>query len=146
MQSPQRTSRTGFRCGDCGFELYRPIAELSVSTLGLYDDARFPGRCLLALNDHAEHFEDLPSQLAVQLASDVQRAARAIREATGVPRINIAILGNVAPHIHVHLVPRGGPNDPLPGRSPWSAPEDAHPLDAEQAARLSDEIAKTLVR
>jgi len=38
-----------YRCATCGFELHHPIATLSVSALGLYDDARFPGRCILAL-------------------------------------------------------------------------------------------------
>src|SRR5690606_22953314 len=49
-----------WRCAACGFELARPIARLRASTVALYDDARFPGRCVLALDEHATLLEDLP--------------------------------------------------------------------------------------
>jgi diadenosine tetraphosphate (Ap4A) HIT family hydrolase len=124
--------------------LFKPIGELSVSTLGLYDDGRFPGRCLLALNSHAEHFEDLPRTLAQQLTDDIQRAASAIRKATAAKRINLAILGNVEPHLHVHLIPRGGVSDPVPGRSPWSDLGKEKALAPQVARELIDAISRQL--
>lgn len=145
MRSPQPIERSlEYRCAECGFELFRPIARLAVSTLGLYEDGRFPGRCLLVLNSHAEHFEDLPESLAQQLSTDARKAARAIRLATRARRVNLAILGNVEPHLHVHLIPRGGANDPAPGRSPWSVDQGEKALDPEASRELVRLIGRNL--
>lgn len=105
-----------------------PISELEVSTLGLYDDARFPGRSLLVLNRHFEYFEKLDDTLLIPFVRDAQRAADAIRSATGSPRVNFAILGNAEPHIHWHLIPRNPDREQRPGRSPWDDPREKAPL------------------
>ena len=118
------TDPTEYRCAVCGFALWLPLASLDVSTLGLYDDARYPGRCLLALHDHHEDFATLPADLTARFVADAQRAGRAIQRAVGSERMNFAVLGNVEPHVHFHLIPRGAESDPVPGESPWST--DVH--------------------
>jgi len=125
-----------YRCATCGFELHHPIATLSVSAVGLYDDARFPGRCILALREHEEHLDKVAPELSDRLMADIRTAMRAIRRATGAPRLNVAILGNVEPHIHAHLVPRGGPSDDAPRRTPWGQPSPARPLDPGEIEAL----------
>ena len=55
---------TPWRCPTCGFAQPRPIAKLRVATLAFYDDARFPGRCVLVLDAHATLVEDLPLETA----------------------------------------------------------------------------------
>ena len=94
-----------WRCAACGFEQARPIAQLRAATLAFYDDARFPGRAVLVLDEHATLIEDLPLETARDLALDVRQAAAAIRAASGARRINYAAFGNVVPHVHVHLIP-----------------------------------------
>jgi hypothetical protein len=73
-----------FSCPACSFSLWIPLATMSVSVLGLYDDARFPGRCILALNEHREDFSLLEKPLASEFFADCQRAARAIKAAVHV--------------------------------------------------------------
>lgn len=126
-------------CKDCGFDLWLPIAELSVSTLGFYNDGRWPGRCILVLNDHAEHLEDVSSEQATNFLSDIQRAGRAIKNVSGAYRINYAILGNEVPHVHAHLIPRAGCSESLPTRPPW---EDPRPLRKLSQRDVSDWISK----
>lgn len=133
-----------YRCNTCGFELYHPIAALPVSTLGLYDDARFPGRCLLVLREHEEHLDQLAPEIFDRLMADIRTAMRAIRRATGTPRLNVAILGNVEPHVHAHLVPRGGPSDDAPSRTPWDRPSPARPLDPGEIEALVQRIREGL--
>lgn len=133
-----------YRCTTCRFELHHPIATLSASALGLYDDARFPGRCLLVLGDHAEHLDQLPSDLYHRFLADLRTAARAIRRATDAPRLNLAILGNVEPHIHAHLVPRGGEQDAAPRQTPWDHPEEARSLGPGEIERLVRRIREEL--
>ena len=129
-----------YKCSVCDFKLWNPITNhdlsvLSCSYLGLYDDARFPGRCIISYNEHVEDFAYMELFDMTAFMSDVQWAGRAIQEATGAKRINYAILGNAVPHVHAHLIPRYG-TDPVPNKSPWNHPDDVTPL----ADGLKDEI------
>jgi diadenosine tetraphosphate (Ap4A) HIT family hydrolase len=133
-----------FRCADCGFTLARPIAPLRVATLGLYDDARFPGRCVLVLDEHATQLEFLAVDRARDLMLDVRDAALAVRTAAGAGRMNYAAFGNVAPHVHVHLIPRHGRWETAPRASAWDHPEPERPLEPEEADRLVEAIRKRL--
>ena len=123
-------------CSVCGFAQARPIARLRASTLAFYDDARFPGRGVLVLNEHATRIEDLPLEQARDLALDVRHAAAAIRAAAGAGRINYAAFGNVVPHVHVHLIPRHGDWETAPQATAWDHPEPERQLDPGQADRL----------
>lgn len=93
-------------CETCGFDLWIPIAAFGVSVLAFYNDGRFPGRCILALKDHADHPHEIPDDVAAQFALDQKRAGAAIMAATGADRMNYAILGNTVSHVHSHLIPR----------------------------------------
>jgi diadenosine tetraphosphate (Ap4A) HIT family hydrolase len=125
-----------WRCAECGFEQARPIARLRVSTLALYDDARFPGRSVLVLDEHATLVEDLPLATGRDLVLDVHQAALAIRAAAGARRINYAAFGNVVHHVHVHLIPRHGPWDTAPRATAWDHPEPERPLAPGEPERL----------
>lgn len=134
----------GYRCKECGFELFHPVSELSVSALGLYDDARFPGRCVLALREHEEHFDRLPEPLWTGFIADLRAASRAIRLATGAKRINFAVLGNVEPHVHAHLVPRGAPGDEHPDKTPWNEAVPKKCLQEEEIPPLIEKLSSCL--
>lgn len=135
-----------FECRSCAFRLFIPIARVGSSVLALYDDDRFPGRCLLAFEDHVEHFEDLEQDRARSFTEDIQRAARAIRTAVGADRINIAILGNAEPHLHAHLIPRKRLGDPVPTRSPWNHPAEKQRLSDVERASVVSAIAAALTQ
>lgn len=109
-------------CVSCGFELWNPVAELSVSDLSLYSDGRFPGRCILRLRDHWESLDEVPEELLQRFMQDVRRAMGALKLATGSDRINFAVLGNSVAHVHGHLIPRYPENEQRPGSSPWDDP------------------------
>lgn len=104
----------------CGFGLWQPIAQSEYSRLGLYDDARFPGRSILRLNEHYDAFESVPTEEVMGFMKDIQAAMAAIQAATGAARVNLAILGNRDPHVHAHLVPRFPENEEFPDCSPWN--------------------------
>ena len=95
-----------YTCDTCSFSVWRPIASLGVSYLGLYDDARFPGRAVLVLGRHAESLEQLGHDEANAFFSDLRLSGTAIRRALNADRINYALLGNIEPHLHWHLIPR----------------------------------------
>jgi diadenosine tetraphosphate (Ap4A) HIT family hydrolase len=139
-------SDDSYTCDHCAFSVATPLARLSASTLGLFPDRRLPGRCVLVLDGHHEHFEELPDTLAQRFMADTHRAARAIREVTGSQRLNYAMLGNQVAHLHMHVMPRGGPGDSNPLVSPWELEEPEAPLDDSTRADLSRRIAAALER
>lgn len=120
-------------CLECGFELYAPVAALTVSDVGLYSDARYPGRLIVKLREHHEHLDAVPSELAAAFLRDVQHCARVLRAVDGIARVNVAVLGNKVPHVHTHVVPRR-PGEHNFHRSPW---EDALPREALSEADFS---------
>lgn len=131
-------------CPTCGFKLWLPVARLQVATLGLYDDARFPGRALLVFDDHVEHLEDLPFERARAFFEDARTAARAIKLVASSPRVNYAILGNTEPHLHRHLIPRQPRSEPAPERPPWEDPRLRTPLGADGVTRFVERLRTAL--
>lgn len=121
-----------------------PIQHLSVSILGLFPDRRLPGRCVLVLDAHHEHFETLPAALARAFMTDAQRAGLAIRTATASTRLNYAMLGNQVGHLHLHVMPRGGSEDTNPRVSAWELDEPEAPLGDELRDRLVQSIRDAL--
>jgi diadenosine tetraphosphate (Ap4A) HIT family hydrolase len=59
-------------------------------------------------------------------------------------RINYAVLGNVIPHVHAHVVPRYGLEDPAPGQAPWAIQDSRKPLGEDRIADLRSSIARQL--
>lgn len=139
-----------YKCEECNFELWNPIAspdftKLSCSWLSLYDDDRFPGRCILAYDRHEEDFAYMDLFDMTAFMSDAQKVGKAIQKVTGARRINYAILGNAVPHVHVHIIPRYG-SDPVPNKSPWNHPDKIRPLNDEEKHRIINSIRSELTK
>ncbi|MEW5801992.1 MAG: HIT family protein [bacterium] len=130
-----------YECAICSFKLWLPIKRLKTTTLGLYDDARYPGRCILVFHEHKEDFAELDTESAFSFIKDAQEAAIAIKKATTAERINYAILGNAEPHLHMHLIPRKKKDDPVPNRSPWNHPEPSSKLSFDRRVSIMKSIA-----
>ncbi|WP_162462524.1 HIT family protein [Mycolicibacterium sp. CBMA 234] len=105
------------------------MGTLRVSQVGLYSDARFPGRLIVSLNDHVEHYDQTDPELLLSFMSDLQDASLVLRKMADVERVNIAMLGNKEPHLHAHVIPRRIA-DGNHGVSPWE--------DAEPYSKLTD--------
>jgi diadenosine tetraphosphate (Ap4A) HIT family hydrolase len=129
-----------FECEICGFKLFLPIIKLKVSYLGLYDDSRFPGRCLLVYQYHCEHFEELQGTELSDFVNDIQTCVSALKNALNINRVNFAVLGNVESHLHVHLIPRSKITDPIPTQAPWAHPEPSSKLPAIILEKLKHDI------
>jgi diadenosine tetraphosphate (Ap4A) HIT family hydrolase len=127
-------------CYTCDFTLFHVITELRCSTLGLYDDARFPGRCILSLRAHYDDLIDVPRTLVIEFFDDMRCAGAAIKAVTGADRINYAILGNAVSHVHAHLIPRVTGGDPVPNRAPWAHPDSVSHLATAQLDSLISSI------
>ena len=131
-------------CVQCGFDLWLPLASLDGAHLGLYSDARFPGRCILSLERHRDHFDELAPDEALSFSVAIKNCVQAIKAATGAPRVNVAILGNEESHVHAHLIPRYPSEEERPNRAPWEDRRAKSSLSPEENEQLISSIGSAL--
>jgi diadenosine tetraphosphate (Ap4A) HIT family hydrolase len=116
---------------------YLEVARLSRSTLYLRLDQRLRGYCVLVYDGgHATALESLPPAEYVAFKDDLRRAAAALRAVLHPDHFNSECLGNRAPHLHWHLVPRFV-DDPRWGYPIW----DGEPFEPRQVRLSAAELA-----
>jgi diadenosine tetraphosphate (Ap4A) HIT family hydrolase len=122
------------------------IADWALSRVVLLDDARFPWVVLVPRRAGLSEPFDLEAQDRALLAGEIDRAARNLklwaRENGGCDKINVGILGNLVPQLHVHVVARRIGDAAWPGPV-WGA---GHPAPYGEPARvaLAARLAATL--
>ena len=79
---------------------------------------------------------------------DMARLGDAVLKVTGAERINYAILGNLEPALHAHVIPRYADEAAsLKSAHPWAYDWEAAPLfDRAQHQELADALLKELTR
>ena len=87
---------------------------------------------------HAASLAELSTDELAAYWNDVQDVGRAIERVFNPCHVNYMLLGNIVPHLHVHVVPRYlddvAPERPLPWE-PFEVPQEAL---AEQFQRLRE--------
>ncbi|GFZ30713.1 HIT family protein [Clostridium zeae] len=82
------------------------VTKLNVSTLYLFKEQTYKGRCVVAYDNHVnELFEISESELALFM-KDVATAAKAIKTAFGADKMNLGAYSDKLPHLHFHVVPK----------------------------------------
>jgi len=95
--------------------------ELTFSFLAL--DQVNPGHCLVIPKEEVNHWFDVSPEAYTRVGLNAQKIAKAIKAATGCPRVGVMVAGFEVPHYHMHLIPAS------------SIPE----LDFKRAQKLSAE-------
>ena len=93
-----------------------PLASLALCELRLMDDANYPWLVLVPRVPDARELIDLDQAQRHLLTDEIDRAARALRDAYRPFKLNVAALGNMVPQLHVHVIAREQ-DDPA-----WPAP------------------------
>jgi len=65
-----------------------------------------PGFVRVIINRHVKEFSELNDEEAIKLISLIKRLEKGILKALNPDKINIASLGNMVPHLHIHIIPR----------------------------------------
>lgn len=99
------------------------IASLDSVHVHLQDDDAFVGYCVLVHRRHVVELLELSASEQRELIGDVARVSEVLQEATRPLKLNYAMLGNLVPHLHVHVIPRFAA-DGWWGQSPWARPDD----------------------
>jgi len=88
------------------------VCDLEVSTLYLFKEQTYSGRCLVAYNGHVDEICDLSDEERDAFMKDVAVAAKAMHKAFKPVKVNYGAYGDTMHHLHYHLVPKyeGGPD------------------------------------
>ena len=119
----------------------RAVGDLSLCSVLLVDDARFPWFVLVPRRAGAVEITDLSDEDAATLMSEVRVATRVMLALSQPDKVNVGALGNVVPQLHVHVVGRFRSDPVWPGpvwghgtRQPY--PDHAAAALLERAAGL----------
>jgi diadenosine tetraphosphate (Ap4A) HIT family hydrolase len=82
------------------------IGQLRVSTLYLFKEQTYEGRCIVALNEHYDELFQMPLELQSAYMKDVAQAAKAVYHAFEPGKVNYGAFGDTMPHVHFHIVPK----------------------------------------
>ena len=91
------------------------IADGPLSQFRLMNDTRFGWIVLVPRIPDVSEWVDLPEQQQQILLSEINLAAKLLREYFPCEKINIGALGNIVRHLHVHVIPRTSQDEAWPG-------------------------------
>ena len=106
------------KCMFCNFnEQYRIIKKYKFWTLVLADSQFILGWTHAILNRHVCSFDELNDKELLELKIVVKDAKLALDRAFAPDLMNIMQLGNMASHLHIHIVPRYKESRTFEGRT-----------------------------
>lgn len=102
------------------------IADLRVSTLHLFKEQTYRGRCLLSFKGHKSELFHLNSEELTLYMLDLVQAARAIQKACNPAKLNYGAFSDKLAHLRFHIVPKykegyswGSTFEMMPGNMIW---------------------------
>jgi diadenosine tetraphosphate (Ap4A) HIT family hydrolase len=114
-----------------------PLAQLPLSSLRLMDHEEFPWLLLVPMRPGLREWLDLTPDDRRQLFLELEWASQAVLAWQPGCKLNIAMLGNLVPQLHIHLVARF-PHDPAWPAPVWGArPRQPHTPSALASVRDS---------
>ena len=115
------------------------VIKLDQTLVSLNRDQFFPGYCFVYTKSHVTELFHLDEKVRNQVMAEVTAVAKALYELLKPDKINYELLGNMAPHMHWHIVPRRS-TDALWPRPHWSEPHQELFLDPEEYRHLAERI------
>jgi len=109
-----------------------PVASLELCQVRLMNDANYPWLLMIPAIPGLVEFIDLDAGDRARLTEEIARTSEVLRAATGCHKLNIAMLGNQVPQLHVHVIARFETDAAWPGPI-WGA---APPVRYERDARV----------
>jgi diadenosine tetraphosphate (Ap4A) HIT family hydrolase len=92
-----------------------PIGDLSLCSILLLNDSRFPWFVLVPRRPGASEFTDLTREDAAELMEEIRIAARVMQDLAKPDKVNVGALGNIVTQLHVHVVGRFRSDPAWPG-------------------------------
>lgn len=87
-------------------DLMIEICDLDVSTVFLFKEQTYKGRCVVAYKKHDVELYELDDKELSAFMKDVNRVASAMKKLFNAEKINYGAYSDKLPHLHIHLVPK----------------------------------------
>ena len=97
------------------------ICDLEVSTLYLFKEQTYKGRCNVVFKDHKSEIADLTEEEAAAFMKDIRKTAQAIHKSFNPGKINYGAYADTMKHLHFHVVPK------YEGGASWGTPFEMNP-------------------
>lgn len=124
-------------------DLMIEICKLEVSTLYLFKEQTYKGRCVVAYNGHKSEIFNLNDEELSQYMKDVASVAGALNKAFSPDKINYGAYADKMTHLHFHIVPKYE-NGPSFGRTFEMSPKNKVILKDEEYNLLIKKIKENL--
>lgn len=82
------------------------ICDLEVSTVFLFKEQTYKGRCIVAYNKHNVELFQLDDKELLAFMKDVNKVAAVLKNIFSAEKINYGAYSDKLPHLHIHLVPK----------------------------------------
>ncbi len=88
------------------------ICDLEVSTVYLFKEQTYRGRCNVVSKEHKSEITDLTEEEAALFINDARKVAKAIHKTFNPDKVNYGAFADTMKHLHLHIVPKyeGGPS------------------------------------
>ena len=118
-------------------QLMIEIAQLEVSTVFLFKEQTYKGRCNVVYKDHVKELFHLEEQDLTSFMKDVKKVAEAVDKAFSPNKINYGAYGDTLHHLHMHVVPK------YEGKENWGSTFEMNPgniylTDQEYQERIQE--------
>ena len=118
-------------------QLMIEIAQLEVSTVFLFKEQTYRGRCNVVYKNHVKELFHLEDQELTSFMKDVKKVAEAIDKAFSPNKINYGAYGDTLHHLHMHVVPK------YEGKENWGSTFEMNPgntylTDQEYQERIQE--------
>ncbi len=117
-------------------DLMIEVAQLDASTVYLFKEQTYRGRCVVAYKDHVNELFELDDANRNAFMNDVSRVAAAMSKAFGAKKINYGAYSDKLAHLHFHLVPKYV-DGPSYGSTFEMNPQKVYLSDAENAELIA---------
>ena len=118
------------------------VCRLSVSTVYIFKEQTYRGRCNVAFNRHVGNLFELSDDELGSFILDVARAAKAVNKVFSPDKINYGSFGDKMQHLHIHVVPK---YEDGPG---WGSTFEMNPqkvyLSLEEYSKMVEDLRKHL--
>jgi len=91
------------------------IQKLTVSSLYLLNDSRYPWVVIVPERDALSELHDLTSADYTAVMDEVRQLSRILSECFNPKKINVGALGNLVPQLHIHIIARQIEDPSWPG-------------------------------
>ncbi len=118
------------------------VCDLDFCTVLFEDNKNYPWIFLVPRQENVKNMLDLPTPARLQLMREIERAESAMNKLFHPDQTNVAMIGNMTPQLHVHIICRFKTDPAWPG-TVWS--EQAVAYDPAEKQTIINQIKQELL-